>query len=297
MIRRRFVFFLCVLAVLILPFGISLAQNPPASGKQSYQWYNAPRHSAGVAPDPVKNADRAIIQVYAAQTFSWRGYFAVHTWIIFKRSGETAFTRYDVVGWGGGNVVKRNYALPDGLWFGAEPHVLVDLRSTPGKDDGTDVNAVITEIEAAIKSYPYAHEYRSYPGPNSNTFIAHIGREVPELDLDMPANAIGKDYRDVTRPVGLSPSGTGVQANLLGLFGVTVGLEEGVEINFLGLNVGIDFNRPALRLPSIGRLGMDNIASPDPAIKAADGHSGSDNPLAGMVDAPKAELAATKAGH
>ena len=37
-----------------------------------------------------------------------------------------------------------------------------------------------------------------------------------------------------------------------------------MELNLLGLNVGIDFNRPALRLPSIGRLGMDNVAQPRP---------------------------------
>ena len=33
-------------------------------------------------------------------------------------------------------------------------------------------------------------------------------------------------------------------------------LEEGVEINVLGLSFGIDVMRPALKLPGIGRLGM-----------------------------------------
>ena len=79
----------------------------------------------------------------------------------------------------------------------------------------------------------------------------------------MPANAIGKDYRPITNPVGMSSSGQGVQANLLGVLGLSVGLEEGIEFNVLGLNFGIDFNRPALRLPSVGRLGMDNVASED----------------------------------
>ena len=36
------------------------------------------------------------MQVYAAATFGWRGYFAVHPWIIYKRAGDTAYTRYDV---------------------------------------------------------------------------------------------------------------------------------------------------------------------------------------------------------
>lgn len=244
-----------LLVALVLPFGISLAQNAPGGERgEPRSWRNAPRHSAGIAPDPVAQAATAIVQVYAAQTYGWRGYFAVHPWVIYKRSGETAYTRYDVIGWGGNRVVRRNHAVPDGLWFGATPQVLAEHR-------GEGVDRMIDEIEAAVASYPYPDEYRAYPGPNSNTFVAHIGREVPALALDMPANAIGKDYRPLTRPVGLSSSGNGVQASLFGLLGVTAGLEEGLELNVLGLGFGIDLNRPALRLPFIGRLGMDNRAA------------------------------------
>lgn len=261
-----------VLAVVGVPFGIGLAQNPPGGKNgERYTWRTAPRHSAEIAPDPVAFADTAIVQVYAARTFGWRGYFAVHPWLIAKRSGDRAYTRYDVVGWGGGNVVRTNYALPDGLWFGSEPEVLVDRR-------GEGVDALIDRIEAAVETYPFPREYRSYPGPNSNTFLAHIGREVPELQLDLPANAIGKDYRAITSPVGLAPSGSGAQLSLLGLLGVTVALEEGVELNVLGLNFGVDFNRPALRLPSIGRLGL-----PDrPSAQAVDARENAGNGLRGL---------------
>jgi len=184
-----------------LSFGLSLAEaSLTAGGVESQDWRTAPRHSACLAPDPVQFADDAIVQVYAASTFGWRGLFAVHPWIILKRSGETAFTRYDVIGWRGSDVVQRNYALPDGLWYGRLPKLLVDHR-------GKGVDAMIDAIDAAIKSYPYADIYQSYPGPNSNTFLAHIGREVPALRLDLPANAIGKDYRPLSRPVGVSPTG------------------------------------------------------------------------------------------
>jgi hypothetical protein len=262
-LRKGKTLILGILAALVLPFGISLAENPPGEkAKERYTWRNAPRHSSGVAPDPAVHADQAIVMVMAADTFGWRGYFAVHPWIIYKRPGETRYTRYDVVGWGGGNVVRRNYAIHDGLWFGSKPKVIADHR-------GSDAEALIDQVEAAVQTYPFAREYRSYPGPNSNTFIAHIGREVPELDLDMPANAIGKDYRPISNPVGLSSSGQGVQANLLGVLGFSVGLEEGIEFNLLGLNFGVDFNRPALRLPSVGRLGMDNVDPSDPDNMAA----------------------------
>ena len=39
---------------------------------------------------------------------------------------------------------------------------------------------------------------------------------------NLPANAIGKDYRPITNPLGISSSGSGVQATLLGLLGVNV---------------------------------------------------------------------------
>ena len=239
-------------AVLLLSVGLSLANDPrPVEPGETRSWRTAARHSAGIVFDPVRLADTAVVQVYAAATYGWRGYFAVHPWIIYKRAGDTAYTRYDVIGWGSRPVVRRNYAVPDGLWFGATPSVLVDHR-------GEGVEVMIDAIEAAIARYPYADEYRSYPGPNSNTFLAHIGREVPALRLDLPANAIGKDYRPVTRPLGVSPSGSGLQFSLLGLFGLSVGLEEGLELNLLGLNFGVDLNSPALRLPAIGRVGLDD---------------------------------------
>jgi hypothetical protein len=85
---------------------------------------------------------------------------------------------------------------------------------------------------------------------------------VPSLKLDLPANAIGKDYRPLTNPIGVSPSGSGVQISLLGLLGVSVGFQEGIEFNVLGLNFGIDFNTPALRLPFWGRLGFNDVHGP-----------------------------------
>ena len=115
---------------------------------------------------------------------------------------------------------------------------------------------MIEKVEAAIKDYPYPDRYRSWPGPNSNTFLAHIGRAVPELRLDLPATAIGKDYLANGDLTAVSPSGTGVQVSLFGLAGLLVGLEEGVEVNLLGLSFGLDLNRPALRLPVAGRLGF-----------------------------------------
>ena len=253
-----------LVAVTAVSFALGVADaSRQTGGSGPTTWYAASRASVGLAPDPVLHADLAVVQVYAARTWGWRGRFAVHPWIIHKRAGQTEYTRHEVIGWRAPDVVRRNSALPDGRWFGAEPVLLVDHR-------GVKAGAMIDAIEAAIASYPYADHYRSYPGPNSNTFLAHIGREVPQLALDLPAHAIGKDYRPLYAPVGLSATGRGVQVSLLGLLGLSVGLAEGIEFNLLGLHFGVDLDRPALRLPFIGRLGMDPVPrAPSSAVSAS----------------------------
>ena len=235
---------LLLLAFFVVPLAASIALHTPTANP----WYQASMAASGLAPDPGVVHD-AVVQVYAARAYGWRGAAAVHTWIVVKKAAAPAFTRYDVVGWGGSPVVRTNYAAPDGLWYDGRPEVLLDRR-------GPEADALIDKIDAAVASYPYADTYLSWPGPNSNTFIAYIARSVPDLRLDIPANAVGKDYLPITMPVAPAPSGTGVQVSVLGALGILVAAEEGLEINLLGLSAGVDVARPALRLPGIGRVGM-----------------------------------------
>jgi len=58
----------------------------------------------------------------------------------------------------------------------------------------------------------------------------------------------------------LTPSATGIQVSVNGLFGITVGRVEGVELNLLGLVAGLDLRRPALKLPGLGRIGLGAVA-------------------------------------
>jgi hypothetical protein len=206
----------------------------------------------GDSSEQAAMTSEAVIQVYAARAVGWRGILAVHTWIAVKPSDAPVYTRYEVMGFGvgrGAPAVRVNRTGPDNYWFGSRPDLIVDRRG-PGVDE------LITEVEAAVKAYPYPTSYRTWPGPNSNTFTAYIGRAVPGLRLDLPSTAIGKDYLPGAALAGLSPSGTGVQLSLLGLAGVLVGWEEGIEVNVLGLAFGLDVKRPALKLPAVGRLGM-----------------------------------------
>jgi hypothetical protein len=214
-------------------------------------WRQASRAPSGQAPDPATTPE-AVVQIYAARTVGWRGVFGVHSWVAVKRQRAAAYQRYEVIGWGvehGAPAVRVDRTGPDNDWFGARPELLVDVR-------GDGVDALITRIEAAVAAYPYPAAYRTWPGPNSNTFVAHVGRAVPELRLVLPPTAIGKDFLPGGALVAMSPAGRGVQLSLLGLAGVLAGWEEGLEINVLGLTFGVDVKAPALKLPVAGRLGV-----------------------------------------
>jgi hypothetical protein len=235
---------LAPLVAVMLAAGCGTLQRDP-------DWWQARRDSSAQAPDPATTPE-AVIQVYAARAVGWKGVLGVHTWIAVKRTGAPAYTRYEVMGWGvsrGAPAVRVNRTGPDNYWFGSRPELLVDAR-------GEGVDALIDRVETAVADYPYPTTYRTWPGPNSNTFTAHVARRVPELRLDLPPTAVGKDYLPNGSPAAVTPSGTGLQLSLLGLAGVLVGVEEGLELNVLGLTFGLDWNRPALKLPGVGRVGF-----------------------------------------
>jgi len=213
-------------------------------------WRTASRESSGIAPDP-KIDTEAIAQVYAARAFSWRGAFGVHTWIATKPANADRFTVYEVMGWRvrhGGDALVISNRPADGRWFGNAPEIIADIR-------GEGVDALIQKIDAVAKAYPYRDTYTVWPGPNSNTFTAFVAREIPELKLDLPPTAIGKDYIPGGGPFAATPSGTGYQVSLFGLAGLMAAKEEGFEINVLGLTFGLDFKDLALKLPVAGRIG------------------------------------------
>jgi hypothetical protein len=221
-------------------------------GPLEQNWRTASREIAGIAPDPAATPE-AIVQIYAARAFEWRGAFAVHTWIATKPAGAPAFTVHEVTGWSvrhGGNAVRSRRDAPDRFWYGAVPRLLADIR-------GERAAAAIGAIEAAVRDYPWGDRYAAWPGPNSNTFTAFVLRRVPALRVDLPPTAIGKDYLPGVGFAAETPSGTGGQLSLFGLLGIAVGVEEGVEFNLLGLNFGIDPGELALRLPGIGKAGFN----------------------------------------
>ena len=211
-------------------------------------WRTATHRATGLAPDPATHPE-AIVQVYASRTFGWRGAFAVHTWLAAKPKDAARYTRYEVIGWyarGGGSALSiSDRSAPDAEWYGAPPRFIRDVR-------GDKAQAIIDKLPAAAQSYPYATSYSVWPGPNSNTFIAHLARGIPELELTLPSTAIGKDYLPVGQLFARTPSGTGYQLSLSGVLGLAAARDEGLEVNLFGLVVGVDLRHPGIKLPGIG---------------------------------------------
>lgn len=240
-----------VLLAFFLPLGGSAALHY-VGDVHAADWRTARRDSSGQAPDPALTRE-AVIQVYAARAVRWRGIFGVHTWIAAKTRDADHYTRFEVMGFGvsqGRQAVRIHQGIPDAYWFGSEPTLLRDVRG------GEEVDALIARLTEAAAHYPHANEYRIWPGPNSNTFTAYLAREVPELRVELPSTAIGKDYLPEGALVGAAPSGSGMQVSVLGLLGVTVAAEEGLELSLLGLSLGVDVWPPAIKLPGIGRIGV-----------------------------------------
>ena len=154
-------------------------------------WRTASREPAGIAPDP-SATDEAVLHVYGAKAWGWRGWFAIHTWIAAKRTGEAFYTVYDVVGWRGYRnqpVLRITHDIPDRYWFGEKPRILKEHT-------GTGVDELIDAVDEAARAYPWKMKYKAFPGPNSNTFTAWIAKQVPQLKLDLPFSAIGSGYVD-----------------------------------------------------------------------------------------------------
>jgi hypothetical protein len=247
------------IAIFVLGFLAPLAAHAAwwLSHNDAVAWHEADWSSVGLLPPARANPD-AEVYVFAARTGRWKGIFAHHSWIVIKERGAPRYTRYDMVGWG--NPIKVNNWAPDARWYGDAPTAVGIAR-------GAEAERLIPKIQAAVASFPFRRygDYSVWPGPNSNSFISHILAAIPEARITLLPTAIGKDWRADGQIVGLSPSRTGVQIAFGGVIGLTVAWIEGVEINLLGLVLGVDVRRPAIKLPGFGRIGMATTEMPQRA--------------------------------
>lgn len=175
---------------------------------------------------------------------------ARHAWFAVRDKGEMRWERWEI----------GSYSSSNGpnAWGHVRRHT-----GSPLSGSNTRVHGIIRGetarkfIDCLRKRSPhYQHRklYVPWPGPNSNTYVDVMMRRCG-FRADLPATAIGKDYRGI---IGLSFSsgGTGVQLDTP-IIGVRIGLTEGVQVHIFGLTIGIDLWPPAIIVPvGEGRIGF-----------------------------------------
>lgn len=241
---RGFIAFVAV--VFLLPAAATAVwwsmQDRPAS------WRAADWSPSGVLPPASADADPAIY-VMAARTGGLKGALSLHSWIVIKKPGSDRYQRFDKVGWG--NPIRTDGYPADAFWYSNRPFIVHALT-------GDAAAAVMNDVETAIETYPYASRggYRIWPGPNSNSFVAHVLARVPGLGGPLPPNATGRDFAPGLADFRISPDGGDVHATLGGYIGFSAGRQSGLELHFMGLVAGIDVMRPALKIPALGRIDL-----------------------------------------
>ena len=246
---KKMIFLLLVL--FLLPAGLSLAwwsvKERPSS------WRTANWQSSKILPSP-QEREAAAVYIMVARTGGMKGALSLHSWIVTKQEGAADYNRYDKVGWG--EPVRQNAFAADALWYSNQPQIIFEAH-------GDAASGLIQKIETAIQSYPHANRgnYRIWPGPNSNSFVAHVLNSVPELGVTLPSNAVGRDYLSGNRLYQIDPDWRNLIVTWEGLAGFAIGVRNGFEIHFMGLVAGVDILNPAIKLPGFGRMEFSGVAN------------------------------------
>lgn len=174
---------------------------------------------------------------------------AVHYWFVVFDTRENAWSRWEVwqdadvspTSWGH---IRKNLQRADWGVGGGKSRISAEWR-------GEKATRIIEVIHRPL-DYPYRNTYRAWPGPNSNTYPAWVLHKA-KVSADMDPRAIGKDYCGV---IGGGESHTRSGFHLDSpVVGLTVGVQDGIEVHVLCLTFGIDLLRPAIKTP-FGRLGF-----------------------------------------
>lgn len=244
-------FFVLVFVIFLLPAiasaGLWAIRDKPSS------WREAKWSSSGLLPKADDQKDAAVY-VFSAMTGGFKGALASHAWIVTKERNAARYNRYDKVGWG--NPIRVNNYPPDAFWYSNPPRQVIAIK-------GDEAERLIPKIEKAIAAYPYAKQggYQIYPGPNSNTFVAHVLRSVPELGVALPPDAVGRDYVPNAALFHVDDDWKDVHVSWRGLIGVAAGVRSGFEVHLLGLVAGIDVVNPGIKIPGLGWFGVQRTGN------------------------------------
>jgi hypothetical protein len=241
--RLSFKVILVLFVVFILPALVHLGVW--ALSDRPTNWRSAQWSSAGILPaNPSKND--AAVYVFNARTGGLKGAFATHSWLVLKPHGANYYDRYDVVGWG--TPLRKNAYDADGHWYSNQPVISHQIT-------GEKAMKTIPALEKAIANYRWRDrgDYTLWPGPNSNTFVASILAQFPELSANAPSTAVGRDFPADGKWIGRRKDGA-FYATAGGYFGIEIGGDVGFEVNFLGLVAGLNPTKGELIIPAFGAI-------------------------------------------
>ena len=221
-----------------------------------------------------------MVQIWAARTSGIRGALAMHCWLVLKPQGPTPFERWDVVGRRArtGRIgLQRNARSPREGWGGHRAWRVLDLRgagaaAAAARDRGLDRPPTRTGSGTGLGPAPTA----TASSPTSPARCRRWRTALPPL-------AIGKDWLPGWTPARRGAERHRRQLSLLGLAGILVAAEEGIEIGWAAWSSACRRRSPGLLLPGLGTC---RCASPYGALTGRSAQRAS----LGSVRAPRRSM-------
>ncbi len=137
-----------------------------------------------------------MIYIMHSKLYSWRGAIAYHSWVSVVTD---SYTNYEIIDnedlakhlnidciENPNNLTFKNNRTADNLWFGNYPIVGFKYHAAD--------KSIGERLEHNFKEYPYKEKYRSIPGPNSNSYVSYLIRNISELNYTLPLKALGRNF-------------------------------------------------------------------------------------------------------
>lgn len=210
--------------------------------------------ASATTKDGLPRRDRAHVAVLSGEMPGALRDIARHSWVVANVKGPSGAFRYRRYEWLGEASATDSDNPFD--YFGNGD---VAIHGVVLDEDPVKLSEMVACLERETRSYRDVN-CGCWPGPNSNTFADGLIRACG-LGIELPASAIGRDYRG---PIGVSvtEARTGVQLETW-LGGAKIGLKEGVSADLAGLSLGLHFWPPGIDVPvNPGRIGLDSSVYP-----------------------------------
>lgn len=139
-----------------------------------------------------------VFVVYSRAGFPFN--FALHPWLVINKKGE--ISRYDIRHYLNKDKSYGYFHVNEQPPFQGFP-TFFPLRKFFSKtnlikkiegDENSTAYKMIEFIGNTITKYPFVRKY-SFMGPNCGTYVEWVLKNFPEVEIKLPWNSFGKDYK------------------------------------------------------------------------------------------------------